>query len=88
MSSMKCGPTHHLACDCREEYFAQIEKENAELKAKVEHTELELEFTKKYLDPADTSFRQMIDSFAELSEDDKEKLINLAESLVALRGEE
>lgn len=29
---MKCGPTHHNACDCREAYFREVRDELSTLK--------------------------------------------------------
>ncbi len=26
INGVQCGPTHHLACDCREAYIKQLEK--------------------------------------------------------------
>jgi hypothetical protein len=26
MKKTKCGPTHHMACYCREEYFSLLER--------------------------------------------------------------
>jgi hypothetical protein len=52
--------------------------------AKVEELQLELEFTKAYLNPADTSFRNMMDTFHELSAEQKDKLIDLSRSLARL----
>lgn len=39
------------------------------------------EFVIAYLNPADTSFRQMIDNFNSLSDEKKKKIMKLAESL-------
>ncbi len=62
-----------------------IEMKYAEhLEAKCAELEMQLEFTKKYLNPEDTSFREMMNTFKELPEDKKMKLINLASSLAAL----
>lgn len=58
------------------------------LQARVAELETQLEFTKKYLNPADTSFRQMIDAFRSLSKENQEKLIDLSRSLLALKGAE
>jgi hypothetical protein len=52
--------------------------------AKVEELQLELDFTKAYLNPADTSFRDMMDTFHELSAEQKDKLIDLSRSLARL----
>jgi hypothetical protein len=54
-----------------------LEKENEELK-------LQLEFTKAYRNPEDTSFRDMMNTFHELSADQKDKLIDLSRSLARL----
>jgi hypothetical protein len=55
----------------------ELKKENEELK-------LQLEFTKQYLNPADTSFRVMMEAFHELSSEQKDKLIDLSRSLANL----
>ena len=39
------------------------------------------EFVIEYTNPKDTSFRQMMDTFKTLSDDKKQKLINLAKAL-------
>lgn len=54
---------------------------------RLEEAELKAKFIEQYLNPADTSFRQMIDTFKSLSEDKKEKLINLTKSLVNMNEE-
>ncbi len=54
------------------------------LTAKCAELEMQLEFTKKYLNPEDTSFREMMNTFKELPNDKKDKLIDLARSLAEL----
>lgn len=54
------------------------------LKTENEKLKLQLEFTAQYLNPADTSFRTMIDNFNGLSDVQKEKITNLAKSLADL----
>lgn len=54
---------------------------------RLEEAKLKAKFIEQYLNPADTSFRQMIDTFKSLSEDKKEKLINLTKSLVNMNEE-
>ena len=53
-----------------------------ELKSKLEKAELEVKFVKEYLNPADTSFKQMIDTFRILPKEKQDKLIKLSQSLV------
>lgn len=53
-----------------------------DLKSKLEKAELEVKFVKEYLNPADTSFKQMIDAFRVLPKEKQDKLINLSQSLV------
>lgn len=45
------------------------------------------EFVIEYLNPADTSFRKMIDTFRNLPKDQQDKLIDLTKSLAALSEE-
>lgn len=33
----RCGPTHHNACTCREQYVARLEAEHAELRNRFQH---------------------------------------------------
>ncbi len=54
---------------------------NDALTAKLEKAELEVKFVKEYLNPADTSFKQMIDAFRSLPKEKQDKLINLSQSL-------
>lgn len=56
------------------------------LKSKLEKAELEVKFVKEYLNPADTSFKQMIDAFRVLPKEKQDKLINLSQSLVDLEN--
>lgn len=44
----------------------------------------QIEFTKEYLNPADTSFRKMVHDFKSLSKNDQMKLIQLSPALKAL----
>ena len=60
----------------------QLENQNEDLKAKLEKAELEVKFVKEYLNPADTSFKQMIDTFRILPKEKQDKLIKLSQSLV------
>jgi len=46
---------------------------------------LKADFIIAYLNPADTSFRQMMDNFNELNDDDKKKILNLTQSLANIR---
>ena len=46
--------------------------------------EAEKMFVIEYLNPADTSFRHMVENFRCLSNDDKRKIINLAKSMAEL----
>jgi hypothetical protein len=61
-----------------------------EANAEIEKLKLEVEFTREYLNPKDTSFRDMMDTFRTLPDDKKDKLIALSKSLadLALNGEE
>jgi hypothetical protein len=52
-----------------------------------ERLKLELDFVKLYFNPADTSFRNMMDSFHQLTITQKEKLIDLSRSLASLSEE-
>jgi len=63
---------------------SRAEKLGDEIYEAYKKLRLELEFTRKYLDPADTSFRSMMDTFATLPPDKKDKLIDLARSLARL----
>lgn len=56
------------------------------LKSKLEKAELEVKFMKEYLNPADASFKQMIDAFRVLPKEKQDKLINLSQSLVDLEN--
>ena len=57
-----------------------------EAKAKeCEDLKIRIDFIKAYLNPADTSFRQMIDSFLELSDEDQQKIIELTRALANVR---
>jgi len=53
----------------------------AELRTKLDKVTLELEFTREYLNPEDTSFRQMCDTFATFTPMQKNKLIDLVSAL-------
>lgn len=64
--------------------YSELRNDYDKLKAENEKLKLQLEFTKQYLNPADTSFRGMIDTFNQLSDEQKEKITNLAKALVAL----
>lgn len=44
-------------------------------------SELEKQFILEYLNPADTSFRQLVHNFMGLTKEQKQKLIDLAEVL-------
>lgn len=57
--------------------YDKLKEENQRLKD-------ELSFTKQYLNPADTSFRQMADSFRDLPRDSQNKLISLCKVLVGM----
>ena len=48
---------------------------------------LEKQFIIEYLNPADTSFRQMMNDFAALPKSSKQKLIDLSKSLAELAKE-
>ena len=62
--------------------YEPIETETvAELRAKLDKVTLELEFTRQYLNPEDTSFRQMCDTFATFTPMQKNRLIDLASAL-------
>ena len=61
----------------------EIEK----LKAENERLKSELAFVQAYLNPKDTSFRQMIDSFKLLPKDKQDKLIDLSRALAAINSE-
>lgn len=54
----------------------------------IEKLRTEIEFVKQYLNPKDTSFRQMIDAFKVLPEDKQDKLIALSKSLADLQESE
>ena len=64
-------------------YFAACVYQAAyiELQAKLDKVTLELEFTREYLNPEDTSFRQMCDTFATFTPIQKNRLIDLASAL-------
>jgi hypothetical protein len=70
---VQCEVVHVISYDS----YAALQKENEELK-------LQLEFTKQYFNPEDTSFKNMMDGFRELSDDQKNKLIDLSRSLARL----
>ena len=55
------------------------------LKDKLEKVELQLQFTQRYLDPKDTSFKHMIHNFLTLSGRQKDNLIKLMETLGDLK---
>ena len=67
----------------RDKYYDKCTELNT-AEAENEKLKLELEFTKHYLDPANTSFRTMMDGFRALSPEKKGKLIDLVSSLAAL----
>ena len=69
-------------------YVARVVPKSDYDKLKEENQRLrgEVEFVKQYLNPADTSFRQMIDTFKCLPKEKQEKLIDLSRSLVNLGG--
>ena len=55
--------------------------------AEIQRLREEIAFIKEYLNPADTSFRQMIDAFRVLTKEEQEKMVNLCKSLVDLQSE-
>lgn len=60
-------------CDCQVlEIFAELDK-----------VKLQLTFVQEYLNPSDTSFRTMIDTFQTLDPSDKDKMIELSKALAA-----
>ena len=63
-------------------------KDNVEaLKQKIETLETQLAFVMSYLDPKDTSFRQMIDIFCSMPARKKAKLADLSMSLADISKE-
>jgi hypothetical protein len=64
--------------------FGKLMTENEELKEALEKCILERDFILEYLNPSDTSFRNMMDDFRQLSKDQKNKLIGLSRSLAAI----
>ncbi len=42
INGVKCGPTHHLACDCREAYIKQLEKVREAAEAYVKEAQCHL----------------------------------------------
>lgn len=69
-------------------FVGQLTEENTKLKSTIAQLESERDFAIEYLNPADTSFRQMIDTFRTLSKDQQDKLIDLSRSLKALTEKE
>lgn len=68
-------------CNCIvSEYLDEIEA----LREKLRVAELQRDFVIQYLNPSDTSFKTMMDTFKKLPSDKKNKLINLAGSLANL----
>ncbi len=67
-------------CDCvlKDRMLAGLESENERLK-------LQVDFLKKYYNPQDTSFRAMMETFATLEPEQKDKLINLSKSLAEMK---
>lgn len=58
------------------------------LEARCKKLEEEKAFIIAYTKPADTSFRDMMDTFSKLPEDKRNKLIDLTRSLAALAQDE
>lgn len=50
--------------------------------AGVAEMQAQVEFLKMYYNPADTSFKTMIETFSQLSDEQKQALINLTEALL------
>ena len=61
--------------------FNQLQSENQRLKEENEKYKLEAAFWPQYYNPANTSFKSMIDAFVTLPKDKQDKLINLAKTL-------
>ena len=61
--------------DCKESFINGFDAGVAEMQAQVE-------FLKMYFNPKDTSFKNMIETFSELSDEQKQALINLTEALL------
>lgn len=53
--------------------------------AGVAEMQVQVEFLKMYFNPKDTSFKNMIETFSELSDEQKQALINLTEALLKTR---
>ncbi|GEM_PF-5322901 len=66
--------------------YACMFNENIENRAEIERLKTELAFTKEYLNPADTSFREMIDAFRVLPKEKQDKLIELSKALVGVQS--
>lgn len=69
------------------ECYQRIDELNQDLeaaKSEISALREQLAFTKEYLNPKDTSFRQMVDNFMTLSNEDKDKIIDLSRAMAAL----
>lgn len=54
-------------------------------KQEVEDAKLQVEFLKQYFNGADTSFKEMVEAFHNMSDDDKQKLIELTQALAKFK---
>ncbi len=54
----------------------------------IDELKQQLEFTKQYFNPKDTSFQQMIDAFMVLSDEKKNQLIELSQLLLKIKEDE
>lgn len=59
-----------------------IAVEYRKLKAENEALKEQVDFLKMYYNPKDTSFQTMVETFIELSDEQKQALINLTEALL------
>lgn len=66
-------------------YSNGFDAASAEYEKIIAKLELKLDFTKHYLNPVDTSFRQMIETFRSLSAEQKDSLIDLAGALLKVQ---
>lgn len=75
-----------ISLNLHESRMKNIEAENKRLRKALENESLKVDFVKAYYNPKDTSFKNMIDAWMTFTDDQKEKLINLCNSLRALSG--